>query len=158
MRHAKSSWDFEELSDHDRPLNNRGRKDAPLMGRELMSREVAVDLIISSSAVRALTTATLVAKELEYDTEKIAVEEDIYKANKQELLTIIKNIPNQFDRVMLTGHNYSISELANMLSPDLVPTMPTAAVVCLNFDCGTWAEINKNNGSLVFYDFPKNHS
>lgn len=158
MRHAKSSWDFPELSDHDRPLNNRGRKDAPLMGRELMSREVTVDLIVSSSAVRALTTATLVAKELEYDTEKIAVEEEIYKANKQELLTIIKHIPNQFDKVMLVGHNYTISELANMLSPDMVPTMPTAAVVCLTFNCGTWAEINKQNASFAFFDYPKNHN
>ena len=157
LRHAKSSWDFEELSDHDRPLNNRGRKDAPQMGRELMSREVTVDLIVSSSAVRALTTATLVAKELEYDPEKIAVEEDIYKADKKELLSIIKNIPTQFDRVMLVGHNFSITELANLLSPDLVPTMPTAAVVCLTFECGTWAEISKNNSTLVFIDYPKNH-
>jgi phosphohistidine phosphatase len=157
MRHAKSSWDFPELSDHDRPLNNRGRKDAPLMGRELASREVTVDLIVSSSAVRALTTATLVAKELEYDTEKIAVEEEIYKASKQELLSIIKNIPNQFDKVMLVGHNYTISELANMLSPEMVPTMPTAAVVCLSFNCGTWAEISRQNASFTLFDYPKNH-
>ncbi|GEO02581.1 phosphoglycerate mutase [Adhaeribacter aerolatus] len=157
MRHAKSSWDFPELSDHDRPLNNRGRKDAPLMGRELASREVTLDLIVSSSAVRALTTATLVAKELEYDTEKIAVEEEIYKASKQELLSIIKNIPNQFDKVLLVGHNYTISELANMLSPEMVPTMPTAAVVCLNFNCGTWAEISRQNAANLFFDYPKNH-
>lgn len=157
MRHAKSSWDFEELSDHDRPLNNRGRKDAPLMGRELMAREVTVDLILSSPAVRALTTATLVAKELEYDPEKIAVEEDIYKSNKHELLTVIKNIPNQFDKVLLVGHNNTQTELANMLSPELVPTMPTAAVVCLTFNCDTWAEIERKNAQFHFFDFPKNH-
>ena len=157
MRHAKSSWDFEDLSDHDRPLKNRGRKDAPLMGRELVSREITVDLVLSSSAVRALTTATLVAKELEYDTEKIAVEEDIYKANKHELLSIIKNIPNQFDKVLLVGHNYTITELANMLSPELVPTMPTAAVAALTFNCDTWAEIERKNAQFQFFDFPKNH-
>jgi phosphohistidine phosphatase len=157
LRHAKSSWDFEELSDHDRPLNNRGRKDAPMMGRELMSREVTLDLIVSSPAVRALTTATLVAKELEYDPEKIAVEEDIYKADKHELLSIIKNVPNQFNKIMVVGHNYTLTELANLLSPDLVPTIPTAGVVCLNFNCGTWAEIGKNNSSFGFFDYPKNH-
>jgi phosphohistidine phosphatase len=157
MRHAKSSWDFADLSDHDRPLNNRGRKDAPLMGRELMSREVAIDLLLSSSAVRALTTATLVAKELEYDPEKIAVEEDIYKANKHELLTVIKNIPNQFDQVLLVGHNNTITDLANMLSPDLVPTLPTAGVVNLSFTCDTWAEIDRQNATFHFIDFPKNH-
>jgi len=157
MRHAKSSWDFEDLSDHDRPLNKRGRQDAPLMGRELMSREVTLDLLIASSAVRALTTATLVANELEYDTEKIAVEEGIYKADRAELLSIIKNIPNQFDSVMLVGHNNTISELANALSPDLVPTMSTAAVLGLTFECNTWAEIKKENASFQFFDFPKNH-
>ena len=157
LRHAKSSWDFEELSDQDRPLNNRGRKDAPMMGRELMSREVTLDLIVSSPAVRALTTATLVAKELEYDPEKIAVEEDIYKADKHELLSIIQNVPNQFNKIMVVGHNYTLTELANLLSPDLVPTIPTAGVVCLTFNCGTWGEIGKNNCSFGFFDYPKNH-
>jgi phosphohistidine phosphatase len=157
MRHAKSSWDFEDLSDHDRPLNNRGRKDAPLMGRELMSREVTLDLLLSSSAVRAITTASLVAKELEYDTEKIAVEESIYKADKQELLSILQNIPNQFDCVMLVGHNYTLSELANLLSPDLIPVIPTAGVVHLSFNCTTWVEISKENATFHFFDYPKNH-
>ena len=157
MRHAKSSWDFEELSDHDRPLDNRGRKDAPLMGRELVSREITIDLLMSSTAVRALTTATLVARELEYDTEKIAIEEAIYKADKQELLNIITSIPNQFDDVMLIGHNNTITELANLLSPDLIPEIPTAGVVALSFECSTWREITKENAALRFFDYPKNH-
>ena len=157
MRHAKSSWDFEDLSDHDRPLDNRGRKDAPLMGRELVSREVTLDLMMSSTAVRALTTATLVARELEYEQDKIAVEEQIYKADKQELLEIINSIPNQFDKVMLIGHNYTITELANLLSPDLIPEIPTAGVVALSFACTTWREISKENATLDFFDYPKNH-
>ncbi|WP_026462012.1 SixA phosphatase family protein [Adhaeribacter aquaticus] len=158
MRHAKSSWDFEDLSDHDRPLNNRGRKDAPLMGRELVSREIEIDLIMSSSAVRALTTATLVAKELEYDAEKIAIEESIYKANKHELLDIIRSIPNQFDKVLLLGHNYSITEVANLISPEIIAEIPTAGVVGLNFTCTTWREITKENSTFLFFDYPKNHS
>jgi len=157
MRHAKSSWDFEELSDHDRPLDNRGRKDAPLMGRELVSREITIDLLMSSTAVRALTTATLIARELEYDTDKIAIEEEIYKADKQELLNIITSIPNQFDNVMLIGHNNTITELANLLSPDLIPEIPTTGVVALSFECGTWSEITKENATLQFFDYPKNH-
>ena len=157
MRHAKSSWDFDDLSDHDRPLDNRGRKDAPLMGRELVSREVTIDLLMSSTAVRALTTATLVARELEYDTDKIATEEEIYKADKQELLNIITSIPNQFASVMLIGHNNTITELANLLSPDLIPEIPTAGVVALSFECSTWREISKENGTLQFFDYPKNH-
>jgi len=157
MRHAKSSWDFEDLSDHDRPLDNRGRKDAPLMGRELVSREITIDLLMSSTAVRALTTASLIARELEYETDKIALEEQIYKADKQELLEIINGIPNQFDNVMLIGHNNTITELANLLSPDLIPEIPTAGVVALSFECTTWGEIAKENATLLFFDYPKNH-
>jgi len=157
MRHAKSSWDFEDLSDHDRPLDNRGRKDAPLMARELVSREITIDLLMSSTAVRALTTASLVARELEYETDKIALEEQIYKADKQELLEIINGIPNQFDKVMLIGHNNTITELANLLSPDLIPEIPTTGVVALSFDCTTWSEISKENATLEFFDYPKNH-
>jgi len=157
MRHAKSSWDFEDLSDHDRPLDNRGRKDAPLMGRELVSREVTIDLLMSSTAVRALTTASLIARELEYETDKIALEEEIYKADKQELLEIINGIPNQFNNVMLIGHNYTITELANLLSPDLISEIPTAGVVALSFECTTWGEITKENATLLFFDYPKNH-
>lgn len=157
MRHAKSSWDFEDLSDHDRPLNNRGRKDAPLMGRELGSLEVEPDLIISSSAVRALTTATLVANVLGYDTEKIAIEEEIYKADKKELLDIVKKIPNQFEKMLLVGHNNTITEFANLLSPELIPNIPTAGAVGISFACTTWREIGKENASFLFFDYPKNH-
>lgn len=157
LRHAKSSWEFEELSDHDRPLNNRGRHDAPLMGRELASHEITLDLIISSSAVRALTTALLVAKELEYDTDQITINEAIYGARKEELLTIIRQTPDNIDNLMLVGHNPEITELANFLSPEHITDMPTAAVVGIRFNCVSWSEINKENTTLALYDFPKNH-
>jgi phosphohistidine phosphatase len=158
MRHAKSSWDFTDLSDHDRPLNNRGRKDAPAMGRELAAREISVDLILSSSAVRALSTATLVAKELEYDVDKIAVEEEVYKADKRQLLEIIKNIPNQFDKVLLLGHNPTMTDLVNLLSPELIPDLPTAGIVALRFACTTWREVSKDYATFQFFDAPKNHN
>lgn len=157
LRHAKSNWDFEDLSDHDRPLNERGRKDAPLMGRELMSREIELDLILSSSAVRALTTASLVAKELEYDPNAIAIDENIYHADKEELCRIIRQTATEVNGLMAVGHNPVITELANLLSPEHITDMPTAAVVCLRFDCQGWEDIDKENAALLFYDFPKNH-
>lgn len=157
LRHAKSSWEFTDLSDHDRPLNKRGRKDAPLMGRELLSREIELDLILSSSAVRALTTASLVAKELEYDSHNIVIDEKIYGADKQELLEIIRQTTNDVNHLMVVGHNPVITDLANSLSPDHIADMPTAAVVCLRFDCPGWDEIGQENAALLFYDFPKNH-
>lgn len=157
LRHAKSSWDFNELSDHDRPLNNRGRHDAPLMGRELLSREIALDLVLSSSAVRALTTASLVAKELEYDTDKIVINENIYGTDKKELYRIIRRTPDDINRLLVVGHNPEITELANLLSPEHIVDMPTTAVVGLRFTCLTWKETAKENAIFLFYDFPKNH-
>ncbi|HSI89906.1 MAG TPA: histidine phosphatase family protein [Adhaeribacter sp.] len=157
MRHAKSSWDFPELRDHDRPLNKRGRQDAPLMGQQLLSRDVQPDLILTSTAVRALSTATLVAKELGYEMEKLQTESRIYGAEKRELLQLIKEVPDQIDKLLFVGHNFPISELANLLSPEAVPEMPTAGVVGLRFECNTWLDISADNAELLFFDFPKNY-
>jgi phosphohistidine phosphatase len=157
MRHAKSSWDYPELSDHDRPLNARGRRDAPLMGRQLLSRDVSLDLILSSTAVRALTTATLVARELNYDLEKLQTDSEIYRADQRGLLHIIKQVPDSIECLMLVAHNFPISELAIKLSPEGIVEMPTAAVVALEFDCDSWLDIGAHNGRLLFFDFPKNY-
>lgn len=157
VRHAKSSWEFEELSDHDRPLNKRGRSDAPLMGQELAAREVQPNLIISSPAVRALTTATLVGKELGYDADDIVVDERVYGAGKEDLLQVVKGAPADVDYLMLVGHNEAISDFANMLTPEQVSRLPTTGVVALEFNCERWRDISKDNANMLFYDFPKNY-
>lgn len=157
LRHAKSSWDFDELSDHDRPLNKRGRNDAHLMGQELANRGVSANLIISSSAVRALTTATLISKELNYEAEDILVSEKIYGASKHDLLDVANNAPVEADAVMMVGHNEAISDFANMLSPEHIASLPTTGIVALEFDCESWYDINKENAKMLFYDFPKNY-
>ncbi|WP_018476646.1 SixA phosphatase family protein [Pontibacter roseus] len=157
LRHAKSSWEFEELSDHDRPLNKRGRSDAPLIGQELASNNVKPQLIISSPAVRAITTATLVSKELDYDADDIVVDERVYGASPQELLEVVQQAPADVESLMLVGHNESISDFANMLSPKHVSRLPTAGVVALSFNCDSWYDIRKDNAELLFTDSPKNH-
>jgi len=157
LRHAKSSWEFEELSDHDRPLNKRGRTDAPIIGNELASRNVAPDRIVSSPAVRAISTATLVAKELGYETDDILVDERIYGADKNMLLDVVQETPVEINSIMLVGHNDALSELANLLSPQSVGSIPTTGVVALEFHCESWYDINQANAELLFYDFPKNH-
>ena len=157
LRHAKSSWDFEELSDHDRPLNKRGRSDAQLMGQELANRGVAPGLIVSSSAVRAISTATLVGKELNYEAEDIVVKDAVYGADKHELLDVVHNSPVEVNSLMLVGHNEPISDFANMLSPEHIASLPTTGIVALEFDCDSWYDISKENVKLLFYDFPKNY-
>ncbi|MHA6246407.1 SixA phosphatase family protein [Pontibacter sp. CAU 1760] len=157
LRHAKSSWDFEELSDHDRPLNKRGRNDAQLMGQELAGRGVEPTLIISSSAVRALTTATLVGKEIGYDADDIVVDENVYGAGKEDLLNVVQNAPPDVEALMLVGHNEALSEFANMLAPEHIASLPTTGIVALEFDCDDWHDIDKSIASMLFYDFPKNY-
>lgn len=157
MRHAKSSWKFEELSDHDRPLNKRGRTDAPLMGRELAANNARLQLILSSPAVRAITTATLVARELDYNADDIAVDDRMYGASAENLLEIARETPTDADCLLMVGHNEAISEFANLISPKHVSSLPTAGVVALRFDCTSWFDIKRENAELLFYDIPKNH-
>ncbi|MBD2768536.1 histidine phosphatase family protein [Hymenobacter sp. BT664] len=158
LRHAKSSWNFDELSDQERPLNDRGRDDAPTMGKALAKRNIRPDLIVSSPAVRAMSTAMLVAREMQYSHEKIVVEPGIYGTDVAGLLAIIRNLPDAADSVLLVGHNPTITDTANELSPSALPDMPTAAVVCLHFDCDQWEAVSKANAEFYFYDYPRNAS
>ena len=156
LRHAKSSWSFDNLSDQERPLNDRGRDDAPAMGRALGKRRICPDLIVSSPAVRTISTAVLVARELQYPHDKILVESGIYGADLDDLLTIIKALPDAAGSVLLVGHNPTITETANSLSPSAVNEMPTAAVVCLRFECEQWANVSQATAEFYFFDYPRN--
>lgn len=157
LRHAKSSWEFEELSDHDRPLNKRGRSDAPIMGRELASRGVLPELIVSSPAVRAITTATLVGRELGYNPDDVVIDERIYGADKETLLEVVQETPVELNSMLLVGHNEALTDFANMLSPEMVGSIPTTGLVALQFDCESWYEISRDNAEFLFFDFPKNY-
>lgn len=156
LRHAKSSWSFDELSDQERPLNDRGRADAPLMGQALAKRRICPDTVVSSPAVRAMSTAVLVAREMQYPHDKIVVEPGIYGADVDDFLAIIRNLPDSAASALVVGHNPTITETANELSPSSLNEMPTAAVVCLRFACEHWAEVSKANAEFYFYDYPRN--
>ena len=156
MRHAKSSWSFDALSDQERPLNDRGRADAPRMGQALAARRIKPDRLVSSPAVRALSTAVLVARELHFAPADIVVEPAIYQADVDTLLAVIRAQPDAAQAVLLTGHNPTITEVANQLSPSpLSDDMPTGAVVCLHFQTDNWADVQPANGEFYFYDYPK---
>ena len=158
MRHAKSSWSFDDLTDEQRPLNGRGRDDAPLMGQALAKRNITLDLILSSGAVRAMTTAALVAKEVNYLPEKIEVRPEIYHAEVGTLLEIVRSCPDAAQSVMMVGHNNTISEFVNLLSPDaLNEEMPTAGIVCLHFQTDSWATADRTNCDFYFFDRPRDN-
>jgi phosphohistidine phosphatase len=156
MRHAKSSWSFDDLSDQQRPLNDRGRDDAPLMGQALAKRDTKLDLLVSSPAVRAMSTAALVAHELEYPADKIEVVDAIFEATVPDLLGVVRQLPNTAASVLLVGHNNTLTDFANLLSPSEIPEMPTAAIVCLKFNTDQWAQVDRANAEYYFFDKPKN--
>ncbi len=158
MRHAKSDQDYVDLADRDRPLAERGRRDAPFMAQQLLAREVSpLDLIICSPAVRTLSTATLVAKELDYDPLKIQVEDALYEADREAYLDIISQLKPSLEEVLIVGHNNTITDVANFLSPQFVPELPTAGLVCLRFDTLSWKNLARDSAEFGFFDFPKNY-
>jgi phosphohistidine phosphatase len=154
IRHAKSSWDEEGLADRDRPLNERGERDAPKMGDRLAARGVIADLILSSPAVRALTTAHIIAKAIGYKRKDIVVDERIYDSTPGTLLAIIQAVNDQHERVMLFGHNPEFTELARMFTREIVE-MPTCAVAEFTFEAAHWSEIGTTAPTSVVFETPK---
>jgi phosphohistidine phosphatase len=154
VRHAKSSRDDPTLPDKERPLNDRGRRDAPKMGERLAKRDVKPDLILSSPAVRALATAEIIAKKLEYAIKDIVVEERLYSAVPDDLLDVIHELGEKPKCVMLFGHNPEFAELAHRLSSE-ISEMPTCAVAEFRFDIKSWSSVSKQAPAKVAVYTPK---
>lgn len=157
VRHAKSSWKDATLSDHDRPLNKRGKRDAPEMGERLARSGCDPDLMVSSSAIRALETARSVAGKLGYPRESIAVEECLFHAGVAELLQVIRGVEDSVDGLMLFGHNPGLTDLANHIGPREILNMPTCAVLHLGLESASWTEVGKTSVDEVMYDYPKSN-
>ena len=154
LRHAKSSWEFEDLSDHDRPLNNRGKRDAPLMGRKLLKQQLVPQLIISSSAVRAHSTARKVAKACGYEDE-ILIDPALYGSGYSDYLNVLINQEDKHDIIMLVGHNPISEQLVEVLTGEIV-TMPTCAIACISLPITSWKQIiAKTKGQLLNLWRPK---
>lgn len=154
IRHAKSSWDNAALPDKDRPLSDRGKRDAPKMGKRLAKRDVKPDLILSSPAMRALTTAEIIAKRLDYKLKEIVVDDRLYAGEADDLLKLIHELGDTLKRVMLFGHNPELTDLAHRLSSEITH-MPTCAVAEFTFDAKSWSNIGKAKPAKVALDYPK---
>ena len=154
IRHAKSSKDDPSLSDRDRPLADRGRIDAPTMGKRLAKRDVKPDLLVSSPALRALTTAQLMADEIGYAREKIVVDDQLYGSSADVLLALVRALDRKADRVMLFGHNPEFTELAHRLSSDIAD-MPTCAIAEFRFDTKKWSDVGELDPAQATLDQPQ---
>lgn len=153
IRHAKSDWNDTSLDDFIRPLNARGLKNAPFMGKILKEKNLVPDLILSSPATRALKTAEIIAKEIGY-TNEIVQNPYIYEAYVNSLQEVVSYIHDTHETVFLVGHNPGVSALAYMLC-DLKESIPTCAIVEIEFNTDSWMEVSKENSKLISYDFPK---
>jgi phosphohistidine phosphatase len=154
VRHAKASRDDPTLPDRDRPLDDRGRRDAPKMGKRLARRDAKPDLIVSSPALRALTTAQLIADELGYSRQDIVVVERLYATSASDLLAVIHALDKRTERAMLVGHNPELTDLAHRLSPE-IRDLPTCAVAEFRFDTKAWPDIGEVEPEKATLDEPK---
>ena len=153
-RHAKSYWKDQSIPDIDRPLNSRGKRDAPFMGEVLNDNKIMLDLIISSPAKRTKKTAIEIASKLGYSEKKIQFNEDLYEASSNTIIKLIKKIEEKYDRVMIFGHNPGLTMLNNHISNHYIDNIPTCGIVALQFD-KKWSEIDKNSCKFLFFEYPK---
>jgi phosphohistidine phosphatase len=158
VRHAKSSWKYPNLDDFERPLNKRGRKNAPFMGRILKKLKVAPDLVISSPANRAAITARMIAAKINYPLEKIQYSENIYEFSEDALISVIKQIDDSVNKAMVVGHNPATNGLANYIGDQPIGNIPTSGVCCVELDISSWAKVKEHCGKLKFFEFPKKHT
>jgi len=156
-RHAKSSWDEEYITDFERPLNKRGIRDAPLIGDALRTRGVNLQHLRSSPAVRALTTARLLAYRLSWPEESIVADAAMYGASDDKLHSIVLQLPDDAAEAMLVGHNPGMHMLAERLVGFDEENLPTCAVVGVEFTVERWSDIRELSGTLLFYEYPKLH-
>jgi phosphohistidine phosphatase len=158
IRHAKSSWEDESLSDFDRPLNERGKIDAPRMGKRLKEKNFTPDLFLSSPAKRALSTAKRIADAMGFSKEKIRTDQALYHADEDEILNVIRSANDKNDCLVLFGHNPGLTDFVNAMNNDrkrFIDNIPTCGVIGFGFQATSWRQIDFGKGELLLFDFPK---
>jgi phosphohistidine phosphatase len=148
LRHAKSSWGSASLPDHERPLNKRGQRDAPRMGRLLHDEELLPDLILTSTAVRARATADLIADASDFEG-PIKQSREFFHAPAADFIHVLRRLPDDYERVLLVAHNPGLEELLSELTGE-DESLPTAALAQVELPISRWSELRANGrGRLV---------
>jgi phosphohistidine phosphatase len=157
VRHAKSSWKNPELNDYERPLNKRGKRDAPFMGNLINEKGITPDLIISSTAKRAYETAKYFAGEMKYPLEKIKTDKNLYEAGVNDILSVLSKTESNIETLMLFSHNPGLTDFSNFISNERIENIPTSAVVSLKLNVKHWKEIGEQSCELEFFEYPKRY-
>ena len=155
LRHAKSDWDTPSLNDFDRPLNQRGERDAELIGQRLNSNGVRPSLILCSDAKRAITTARMIAQEIAYPGEFIQPVNALYLASPATIIEVLRREGEDYSDIMLIGHNPGLTDLANLICDSKTDNLPTCGVYAVDVDIDDWADLENTQGTLNYFEYPK---
>lgn len=156
IRHAKSSWTDPDMDDFDRPLNKRGKQNAPEMAQHLVTRGMVPELIISSPAKRARTTAKIMANEWKYPKQAILLEEELYLCYAATFLKVITKIDDDIGAVAIFAHNPGITDFANYLTEEIrIDNVPTAGVFGIQADTDNWKDFDLAKKKFLFFEYPR---
>ena len=158
VRHGKSDHGTYGITDFERPLNVRGNENAPEMAARLKNREILPDLLVSSPAKRALSTAKHFAAGFGISAAAIQEEQAIYEADSSTLLNAINRFDNKYNRIFLFGHNPGLTDLLNYLTDANLYNLPTAGIAVIDFPSNDWTLVSQYTGNLLLFDFPKNQT
>ncbi|HYH14848.1 MAG TPA: phosphoglycerate mutase family protein [Flavisolibacter sp.] len=156
VRHAKSSWERFDQPDIERPLNDRGKKDAPEMAQRLKEKNIKVDLFVSSPAKRAKKTAKLFAEEYKVDKDDILIREELYEPRVDNFYNVAISLPDKANVIALFSHNPGITEFVNTLTNVRIDDMPTCGIFAVSADTDNWSEFKEASKQFLFFDYPKN--
>ncbi|MBC7865043.1 MAG: histidine phosphatase family protein [Bacteroidia bacterium] len=154
-RHAKSDWGFDGLKDIDRPLNQRGYDDAYRLSAFIKKKEQVPQLLVSSPAIRAISTALIFARNFSYPENEIKIVKEIYESSVATLKQCVTDFSEDYSSIMLFGHNPGLTKFFNEVSDSEIDNLPTCAVTLIEFDAATWKNVFKKEGKTIFTEFPK---
>jgi len=156
IRHAKSSWDDPEVADFDRPLNARGFRDASRMSLIFRKKLPPIELLVTSPALRARTTATMLAEGMDYPLDRIVTESRLYEASLDTLSDLVSGLDNRYSHVALVAHNPGLENLAGYLGSD-ADHLPTCSAVTLEFAVDDWRAVGPRSGTRLAFEYPKKY-
>ncbi len=158
IRHGKSSWDNEGLDDIDRPLADRGTRNADTMAHRMMDLGLVPGLVFSSPASRALNTALIMSRIWGLDPSSLQIYDDLYMANVAEIREVLEYAPDTAESLAIFGHNPSFTLFANTLLEEPLENLPTAGVVVVTLESDSWKGIGREHVRHTYVDFPKKSS
>lgn len=156
IRHAKSSWKDAGLKDYERPLNNRGKRDAPFMGQLLKKKNINPDLLITSHAVRAVSTCKIILSVLDINPDKLFIDNRLYEASYGDILSVLKEVDESVSTLFVFGHNPGLTVFHNFICDKYIDNIPTCGITEYEY-VGKWKELAANICKLISFDYPKKY-